>query len=92
MRTTLTLDPDVARLIEEEAHRQRKPIKQIVNAALRRGLVPPDQPREPYRVRPHRTSLSPHADAGSSYPPQNLNELADHLEQQGVVPQLRTGS
>ena len=94
MRTTLTLDSDVARLIEEEAHRQRKPIKQIVNAALRRGLLPPDLPREPYRVRPHRTSLGPSHGVGpsSGMPSQNLNELADRLEKQVLVPQLRTGS
>ena len=41
MRTTLTLDPDVARMIEEEVHRLRKPLKQVVNDALRRGLAPP---------------------------------------------------
>jgi len=40
MRTTLALDPDVARLLEEEAHRQRKPFRQVVNEAIRRGLAP----------------------------------------------------
>lgn len=38
-RTTLTLDPDVVRLIEEEVHRLRKPFKHVVNDALRRGLA-----------------------------------------------------
>jgi len=42
MRTTLTLDPDVARMLTDEAHRLRKPFKQVVNDALRRGL---DNPR-----------------------------------------------
>jgi len=34
--------PDRTRLsiIDAEAHRQRKPVKQIVNEALRRGLSP----------------------------------------------------
>ena len=40
MRTTLTLDPDVARRIEDEVHRLRKPFKQVVNDALRRALAP----------------------------------------------------
>jgi hypothetical protein len=53
VRTALTLEEDVARLIDEEAHRQRKPIKQVVNEALRRGLTARavDRPRKRYRVR-----------------------------------------
>ena len=41
IRTTLTLDPDVERLLEEEAHRVRRPrAKQIINDAIRQGLAP----------------------------------------------------
>jgi hypothetical protein len=40
MRTTLTLDDDVARLLEDAVHRQRRPMKQVVNDALRQGLAP----------------------------------------------------
>lgn len=52
MRTTLTLDPDVARLLEEEVHRLRRPFKQVVNDALRKGLGPasPRVPARSYRV------------------------------------------
>lgn len=39
MRTPLTLDPDVARMIEEEVHRRRKPFKAVVNEAIRRGCL-----------------------------------------------------
>jgi hypothetical protein len=87
MRTTLTLDPDVARLLEEEAHRQRKPFKQVVNEAIRRGLAPaPRTPKQsPFRVRPHRTTLRPGVDPGS------LNRLVDELEDEAVVARLRTG-
>jgi hypothetical protein len=87
MRTTLTLDPDVARLLEEEAHRQRRPFKQVVNEAIRRGLAPAPVGRSPgrFRVRPHRTSLQPGIDAGS------LNRLVDELEDEAVVQKLRTG-
>lgn len=76
MRTTLTLDPDVARLIEAEVHRARKPIKQVVNDALRRGLSggPPSGRRKPYRVQPHVASLLPGIDRT------RLNALADELE------------
>jgi hypothetical protein len=85
MRTTLTLEPDVARLIDEEARRQRKPIKQIVNEALRRGLSPDARraTQKRYRVRPHVTRLCPGIDAGS------LNRLADELEDEAVIERMR---
>jgi hypothetical protein len=86
MRTTLTLDPDVSRMLEEEAHRQRKPFKQVVNDAIRRGLAPRGGNRAGtrYRVRPHRTTLRPGIDAGA------LNKLADELEDEAVVEKMRT--
>lgn len=85
MRTTLTLDPDVARLLEEEAHRQRKPFKQVVNEAIRRGLAPAPNARNAgrFRVRPHKTTLRPGIDAGS------LNRLVDEFEDEAVVAKLR---
>lgn len=87
MRTTLTLDPDVARLIEEEVHRRRKPFKQVVNEALRRGLAPRAEgpARRRFRVRPHKTDLQPGIDAGS------FNRLADELEDDAIVEKMRNG-
>lgn len=85
MRATLTLDPDVVRMIEEEVHRQRKPFKQVVNDALRRGLTPAGRraagPR--YRVRPHAAHLLPDLDRGK------LNSLADELEDRALVAKIR---
>lgn len=85
MRTTLTLDPDVARLLEEEAARQRKPFKQVVNEAIRRGLAPRAEVGRArrYRVRPHETSLRPGIDAIA------LNKLADELEDDAVLAKTR---
>ncbi len=81
MRTTLTLDPDVARLIEEQMHRARKPFKQIVNEALRRGLSPRPSPRRSraYRVRPHAARFLPGFDRS------HLNALADEFEDRAVL-------
>lgn len=81
MRTTLTLDPDVAKMIEQEVHRVRKPLKQVVNEALRRGLTSSGDrpPARPYRVRAHRTTLRPGLDRG------RLNALADELEDAAVI-------
>jgi hypothetical protein len=86
MRTTLTLDPDVARMLEEESHRQRKPWKQVVNEAIRRGLAPRAGGRSParYRVRPHKTSLLAGIDTGG------FNRLADELEDEAMVSKMRS--
>jgi len=87
MRTTLTLDPDVLRLLRAEVHRVRKPLKQVVNDAIRRGLDPGsrrDRPKR-YRVRPHKAKLLPGIDPG------RLNALADEVEDQAIlgVPRAR---
>ncbi len=38
MRTTLTLDPDVAAKLRSRARRTGRPFKEVVNDALRSGL------------------------------------------------------
>ena len=40
MRTTLTLDDDVAALLKKAASREKASFKDVVNQALRRGLAP----------------------------------------------------
>lgn len=53
MRTTLTLDDDVAALIERLRRERRQPLKEIVNDALRRGLreaIARPRTREPFRT------------------------------------------
>ena len=85
MRTTLTLDQDVARLLQEEVHRQRRPFKDVVNDAIRRGLAatPTAKKVGRFRVRPHRTTLRPGIDAGG------LNRLVDELEDEAVIGKLQ---
>lgn len=46
MRTTLTLDPDVAARLQKEVGKGEKTFKQIVNDALRRGLDAAAKPRK----------------------------------------------
>jgi hypothetical protein len=53
MRTTLTLDDDVAALLERERRRRKVKLREIVNEALREGLARLDEPRtsgEPFRT------------------------------------------
>ena len=79
MRTTLTLDDDVARLLDDAVHRERRPMKQVVNDALRRALTPPEGRREPYRLTPHESALRP------GFDPAGFNRLADELEDEAII-------
>jgi hypothetical protein len=81
MRTTLTLDPDVAKLLEEEAHKRRLPWKQVVNDAIRRGFAVGAHPRKGkrYRVTAHKTVLRAGID------PTSFNKLADELEDEATL-------
>jgi hypothetical protein len=46
MRTTITLDPDVAATLNKEVGKGEKTFKEIVNEALRRGLDAPTKPKK----------------------------------------------
>ena len=55
MRTTLSLDKDVAAALERLRKARKASLKEVVNEALRRGLAqmasPPAAPRRPFRTR-----------------------------------------
>jgi hypothetical protein len=53
MRTTMTLEKDVAAKLEQVARRRQQSFKAIVNEALRAGLAVLDRPaasRKPFRT------------------------------------------
>ena len=55
VRTTLTLDDDVAAKLKDEVRKTGRPFKETVNACLRAGLNLKRTPRSAvaFRVRPH---------------------------------------
>lgn len=53
MRTTLTLEDDVLRLAKQRAGELDRPLKDIINDALRLGLTIGRDRREPYTFRLH---------------------------------------
>jgi predicted transcriptional regulator len=59
MRTTLTLDEDVAQRTKKLASKLKKPFKVVLNEALRKGLdqVEKPQKRQSYRTIPHAMGL-----------------------------------
>ena len=85
MRTTLTLDQDVAERLREEMRRTGKNMKVSVNEALRRGLAlggrPPRAPR--FTVEPHAFGFKPGVDLD------RLNQLSDELEVDEAAKRLR---
>lgn len=82
MRTTITLEDDVAAKLKALAERQKTSFKQTVNAVLRRGLTAPDGPRpgaKRFRLEPFQSPFRPGVD------PVRLNQLSDEIEVQHVI-------
>jgi hypothetical protein len=84
MRTTLTLDPDVAVRLEREMKRSGLGLKGVVNQALRVGLGMTDKPTRPrpFRVQPHDFGFRAGTDLD------RLNQLADELEAEDAARKL----
>lgn len=76
MRTTLTLDEDVARRVKAEAGRAGKSFKQTINDLLRNALSPRRAPssRAPFRVEARALGVRP----GLNY--DNVGEILEQLE------------
>ena len=76
MRTTLTLDNDVADFLREHSRLHDKPFKQVVNDVLRRGMAPASRESRlrRFRVVPNHSGLVPGVD------PLRLNQINDQLE------------
>ena len=80
MRTTLTLDDDIAAALRERARILNRPFKQIVNEALRRGMSPASREKiPPFRLIPNRSGFVPGID------PLRLNQLSDELETEALL-------
>jgi hypothetical protein len=85
MRTTLTLDADVAERLKREVRRTGKGLKAVVNEALRQGLgLAGKKERRPrFVVLPHSFGFKPGTDLD------RLNQLADELEVAEATRKLR---
>ena len=75
MRTTLTLDDDVAARIEERCRRTGHSFKCVVNELLRAGLHAESAPaRKPFRVEARDLGLRPGVNLD------NIGELLEQIE------------
>jgi hypothetical protein len=75
MRTTLTLDEDVAAKLKAEARRSDRPFRDVVNETLRRGLASQRATirRQPFTVKTR--------DLGDLKPGLMLDNVAELIEQ-----------
>ena len=75
MRTTLTIDEDLAHLLNKEMRRSGSSFKEVVNRTLRQGFSASRQrARKPFVVTPRELGLPP----GASY--DSVEELLEVLE------------
>lgn len=74
MRTTLTIDDDVAALLKQEMRKSGRPLKQVVNDRLRLGYTATQPPRKPFKVKPWNLQPPP----GQNF--DKVEELIEYLE------------
>ncbi len=77
MRTTLTIDDDLAGILQKKAGQQGHSFKEVVNDLLRAGIAASgdvSSRRQPIKVVGKPLGLKP------GYDPDKLNQLVDELE------------
>jgi Arc/MetJ-type ribon-helix-helix transcriptional regulator len=86
MRTTVTLEPDVARLLSERARQTRKSFKETLNAAVRSGLgrVTDSSEDREFTIEARPMQLKAGVDAG------RLNSLLDDLDADAFIEKNRS--
>ena len=82
MRTTVTLDEDVARQLEQLTHEQRISFKEAVNSTLRKGLSGSRQ-RRAYRLKARALGLRPGIDLTHAL------RLAADMEDEEIIRKLK---
>ena len=87
MRTTITLDPDVARQLKKDMADQGLSLKEAVNRTLRLGFrhasAAQAANRKVFRVKPVDLGFPPGVDLD------RLNQLADEIEDETTLAKLR---
>ncbi|MEM7481474.1 MAG: DUF2191 domain-containing protein [Acidobacteriota bacterium] len=86
MRTTLTLDDDLARRLKDTARLTGKTFKEVVNATLRRGFGRGELPAAtlpPFKIGKKARGLRPGID------PLKFNQLVDELAVEDFLEKVR---
>lgn len=83
MRTTLSIDSDVAERIRQEIHAGKRTLKEVINDCLRIsfGMTQRDD-AAPFRVEPHSSAYHPGFDTAK------LNQALDELDAEAGAQRL----
>lgn len=85
MRTTVTLEDDVAQRLKDLAHERGISFKRAINDAVRRGLEGGGGEPRPFVVKARKMGLKPGIDLSKA------NQLAAELEDAETLRKLRAG-
>lgn len=88
MRTTVTLESDVARLLDDHARRTRKSFKETLNAAVRMGLGRGSEsaPARDFTIEARPLQLKAGLDTG------RFNSLLDEMDADAFIEKARLDS
>lgn len=86
MRTTLTLEPDVAKHVRDLMEREQIPMKRAVNDLIRKGFEIANRETEepPFVVETWPGGYAPGVD------PNKVSQYADELEAEEIVRKMRS--
>lgn len=86
MRTTVTLDPDVAARLKEETRKRGISFKEALNSSVRRGLARGEGKSRPYQLPPpHRMGAKPGVNLDKAL------QLAGELEDEEILRKMSLG-
>jgi hypothetical protein len=86
VRTTVTLDDDLAEMLRQRARERDAPFKRVLNEAIRAGLADGARTARPYRMKPRRPlSVRPGIDLTKAL------QLAADLEDEEIIRKLHQG-
>lgn len=79
MRTTVTLDPDVAAKIKAEMKRTGKSFKEVLNGLIRIGSVEKPAPSKPFRIKARDLGAKPGVYS------KKIDELLAEMDAEGLA-------
>lgn len=82
MRTTVTLDPDVAECLKSEARKRNLPFKVVLNDAVRTALGSGRGPARPYKLPSRPMHLRPGIDLTKAH------QMAADMEDEEIIRKL----
>lgn len=74
MRTTINISDGILAEVRELARQRKRPLREVLEEVLQRGLSAGKSPRERVRLLTHRIGIKP------AYLGQSMNQLYDQIE------------